>query len=628
MNGRAGTGWGAVSIGLLCLGAGFSTSRAATSAAEPVADSPGFGTDSHERYLLQLGAAETDQYGRVLQQYSAYILAHPEDVTAALEKCKFIDTLADTEDLPVESAQEDKENCEAQLRTRANAGDPRIQLYLMEQQWGAAGIAAAEALLPAAKSWPNESQAKLLERLAVLYTSTDKRKSGAYAVQAVALDARSSARMMAAQHLVTVGAKSQAVKMLESGPPDLWNSYTRSSAAKMLLELDDPAGAARLLRAEKSEALNLDTKLLLARALAKSGDGTSARGLYDSALKQTDRRAGVDGLRDYFQFERDHGTVEQARATYERLRDQGYAADPFGRYRISLASRDGFAPWHLRDALGILSLALVLGTLALIPAVALAPVHYRGLARQLRGDVPPAPPFKWDLGHAWYALGAFLVVNSLSAYVLAYPEFQSVFAVFAGSAAPLENRDLGNALVLQAALMACFTAPLLLHVDVKALFRGQWSVLRTVLVGVGVGLLIRVALTLVLGLRSRLPMAADFSNGVTRALEGIDSAYGPLAVLALAGVAVPILEEVIFRGVLLNAMSRHVSFWWAAATQAVVFALMHESWKLMPFFFAFAMLAAWLYRRSKGLLAPICLHATNNLLVSAQLIMITRTLNA
>ena len=79
-------------------------------------------------------------------------------------------------------------------------------------------------------------------------------------------------------------------------------------------------------------------------------------------------------------------------------------------------------------------------------------------------------------------------------------------------------------------------------------------------------------------------------------------------------------EEVIFRGVVLEGVARHVPFGWANAIQASLFALLHEELLLMPFYLLFGLIAGLLARRTGGLLAPIVLHVLNNAMAVSPLL--------
>ena len=88
----------------------------------------------------------------------------------------------------------------------------------------------------------------------------------------------------------------------------------------------------------------------------------------------------------------------------------------------------------------------------------------------------------------------------------------------------------------------------------------------------------------------------------------------------------PIIEELIFRGVLLEAFRARVTFWFAAVVQALVF-IPHEEWQAMPFLFVFALVAAWQVRESGGLLASMVMHAVNNATAAMAVVGATSVLN-
>ena len=91
--------------------------------------------------------------------------------------------------------------------------------------------------------------------------------------------------------------------------------------------------------------------------------------------------------------------------------------------------------------------------------------------------------------------------------------------------------------------------------------------------------------------------------------------------------ATPIVEEWIFRGVLLEAFRTRVSFWFAAVVQALVFVALHEEYQAMPFLFVFALVAAFLVRQSGGLLAALVMHGVNNAIAVLAIVGATNLIN-
>jgi membrane protease YdiL (CAAX protease family) len=120
---------------------------------------------------------------------------------------------------------------------------------------------------------------------------------------------------------------------------------------------------------------------------------------------------------------------------------------------------------------------------------------------------------------------------------------------------------------------------------------------------------------------------AALGDITTQALQSIQGAYGFWAALALVAIFIPVLEEVLFRGVILHSLSRYISFRWTAVLQAAFFAGMHETTQALPYVFLLGLVAAWLVRRTGGLLAPMLLHGINNALVFGAISITTVSLN-
>lgn len=74
----------------------------------------------------------------------------------------------------------------------------------------------------------------------------------------------------------------------------------------------------------------------------------------------------------------------------------------------------------------------------------------------------------------------------------------------------------------------------------------------------------------------------------------------------------PILEELIFRGVILSYLLRHKSEWAAILFSAFLFGLIHLSPDQIFFAFFAGIFLGYVYIKSKNILVPIFFHALNN----------------
>ncbi len=97
----------------------------------------------------------------------------------------------------------------------------------------------------------------------------------------------------------------------------------------------------------------------------------------------------------------------------------------------------------------------------------------------------------------------------------------------------------------------------------------------------------------------------------------------PLRVAALAAAAIafaPFAEETIFRGLIYPALRARAGVRGAMVGSAVLFATVHPAVDWVPLA-AFAVALAWVYERTGSLLAPIAMHAANNALGVATLLL-------
>lgn len=107
------------------------------------------------------------------------------------------------------------------------------------------------------------------------------------------------------------------------------------------------------------------------------------------------------------------------------------------------------------------------------------------------------------------------------------------------------------------------------------------------------------------------------SRGLLEDLIPEHAEFGaPLAVALLlgAGVLAPVVEELLFRGLVYAWLRQRLSVWPAALLAALPHALLHFEPAALPSFIAIFVIAAWLYEVSGCLWCPIVAHAGHNLI--------------
>ena len=106
----------------------------------------------------------------------------------------------------------------------------------------------------------------------------------------------------------------------------------------------------------------------------------------------------------------------------------------------------------------------------------------------------------------------------------------------------------------------------------------------------------------------------DFLLSSRPEIIGLIESYGLFTALLLVAIFVPIYEEIFFRGVVLEASTKYITFKWANILQAFLFACVHGELFLFPVFFAFGIITGNLRKKSGGLLGGILFHIINNFL--------------
>lgn len=148
------------------------------------------------------------------------------------------------------------------------------------------------------------------------------------------------------------------------------------------------------------------------------------------------------------------------------------------------------------------------------------------------------------------------------------------------------------------------------------LFGGGDNGFTKVLLGLGAGLGGYLLVTLLIVVGSTI---IDIGEPSQAALDAsIDSRAAFLLGLVVAGLLAPILEEVVFRGVLFQALRHRMGVGWGVALSSLAFALVHIELIAQPVFlgalFVLAAYLALLLHWTRSLVVPIVAHSTFNVI--------------
>ena len=574
-----------------------------------------FSPGSHERLIKEIEHAQESAYHEVVEAYARECQDSPTDVTLALERLEFVSHFAGAEDMTIESAEADYESARANL-VKCFPNAPGTILFELERAYGPKFTALADRYNAQTKSWSRTDLARFALLRAQRLPNNDAAARLPLAEASFENEPTAEAAIIYAQALHAKNRDREAARVLEHDVFATAPEWTRKQQLDLLFDVGKKESAVALFKElEKGRSQILNTTEMAGR-LAEAGELELARTVLARVPRNQWSRERVSEQR--FQFELKYGAASQAEKAYRELRANGYQSDPFLRHRVELLLKYPAAGWAWGDLAGALSLGILLAVAGVAPLMVLLPVHYWSLLRQRRSIMATWLTSSWSLRSAWLVVGSSLVAVVFSLWAFQPKLLTQKFSEKpdASMAAPTGEAVFSSQLVLWT-VTSLVTAGLIWRAKAwRSLGPGDWVLWKALGVGAGTAWGLRLALVAYIkatGIES--PTTVTVISPLTTGLMFTTlKTLGPVGLIAVTGLFVPVLEEIMFRGVVLGALARHIPFWAANGLQAIGFALMHEELKLAPFFIGFALLNGFLVQQSRGLLAAISMHACNNTL--------------
>jgi hypothetical protein len=586
--------------------------------AQPESGAPTLHTDAEFR-LEQIGADVRRSFESALAAYDSEIALRPYDVVLRTDKCRFIDQFTYTFEYVdwIDEVYARADECTDAL-TAEFAEHPEVILLKLENLYGEELLAVGRALDSQAPllGWTVGQMARLYGTLAVSANTFGDENAGKYALRALELDESAPVPLIAAAELMDRGERDRAIEILETlrlrDPEDRpWEAAAR---IHLLVELGAHESAIAAYESLVEDG-RLYNRIEVARSLRDADAIELSRLEFERAAEE--QTFGSEDERALFEFEYRFGSTEQAYAAYSRLRDLGWEQDPLAINRMSLLYKDVSLPWRPRDALGLLGAAGTIAVLAMFALVPIATVHYRGLARRARRGEPNPPLDGWQLRHAWFAMLGLATVLFLSLYFAGpldlFTETDGALGV-EFSAVRLANPAIAQSileilLLVPFAFTAAFTQP-----TSRTL---AWSPAVSVAVGIGIALAFRLPSLLAYSVfGNELWQSLVREIYTWQIMLAVRDSFGLWTALSIVAIVAPLVEEFIFRGVVLSALSKHISFGWANVIQAAIFAGLHQEAPALPYLFVFGVVAGYVTKRSGRLTAAITMHCVFNGMLS------------
>jgi len=138
--------------------------------------------------------------------------------------------------------------------------------------------------------------------------------------------------------------------------------------------------------------------------------------------------------------------------------------------------------------------------------------------------------------------------------------------------------------------------------------------------GVGMGLGMTILSALYTGVLQKLLGSDSVPNQVQFLQDLLDNKPAVAVLVFLIACLAPICEELFFRGMIFGSAQASGLSKVGMTISAVLFAIVHVSPLLAPFYACFAVAMCWLYARTGTLAAPMAAHATLNSVACAALL--------
>ncbi len=577
-------------------------------------------TLDHELFLEKIKHAGDHVYQECIREYDAYLDKHPENVSVFVEKCKFLQLAQYDEYEDSNPHQAAFDSCVRVLSERFPT-HPEVILFRISYLWGDELYEvfdnAEKAVEEHPDEWSNANLAALYGAMADhYYYDGDYIRALACMEKAIARDAQYAASLEYARILIELNRKDDALKALKSNRDTTTVQGRLIQKANMLLKLEAYSDALDIY----NQIARTDSTFINAE-VASTLEGL---GQYESARKylvaDTSRLWDKESaLLSLLKHDLKYQSGADCIATYNKFRDSGYATDPIGFYRLKLFFAHPSQPWKFRDLAGMLSLLLALAVLIVIPYLWILPVYFVG--RHWNFPARPKPyESLWGLKMFWFVSVGYLFATLFACL----PDPETLYSAFdsshLGHEISVENK--GREMLIFIIVMALFGFAAMYKVNLSVLLSKLWSRRRSIAVGAAALILYKLISVLYLqtGIRKFGFSIEDLANVPNifltsrQDIEAVITTFGNGAGILLIGLLVPVYEEIIFRGVVLDSCQRYTNFRIANIFQASVFAFLHLSWVLFPMYLLFGMATGIMRKRSGGLLPGIVFHALNNLL--------------
>lgn len=593
-------------------------------------------TIDHAQHVERLGNAKDSLYQNILEQYKDHIWRYPKDAQARLERCRFIQMAYYDDYEDYNPNEEEAETCAREL-LNVFPTDPDVLLYASEFLYGDTAIAYLKKLTYKVEYDPvlwKSNGWKVYNQLAEQYDNTDThREALRYAKLAVASNDTLDLSLLQARAYKGIKQIDSAIAVLANHLDSTDVGWILNQKGRMLLELGAPARAIEAFRLASRDTSTHQDLAALAQAMIDNGLHDEARVYLLKDYKQNQWKT-TERAQKLLEYDLSHGSADSAAFSYERFVADQFMNDPLGVYRLELFIRSPGAGWSLADAGRVILLLCTIALVFIVPYIWVLPIHYIGAIRRARGKLTPETSFHWGLRHFWVACSMLLLCDLLSILLFDYSGFLTNFSeeIVSRQTSPI-NKASADMMLFFSTISFVYTVALIDSEDIRMFFsRVRYNlglIRRQVGLGIALAFLLRIGLVFYQAILGAFHInlteeASTVMASVVDNIVSINQFYNPVLGFLFVVLLVPFYEEVLFRGIFLSACQRNIPFIWANIAQSLTFAILHQKLVLIPFYFAFGMVAGHFARKTQSLTAGVALHVTNNLMAFLAILYLQR----
>jgi len=576
--------------------------------------------NSHEAFIVLLSDSKDAYFDEILAKYDSFIAANPNNIVAKIERCKFIGNSYWDEYEDYNLKYEETEECIANLYT-LYPEEPKVLIYRAENAYGEERFSLlkeAEVLITThSADWSNLDRAAVFELLGSFH-SEEIEVAYKYNIKAQGLNDSLDLSIPLTEAYLQFGKKEKAKATLLRSISKDTSVWKLSQKANLLLKVGEPEKAMSLfdeVAAKDSAYINNSEMATLFKDLGQPELGRTY------LVKDTTAAWNkLKSLQNLFSHDLEFETPETALETYRSLQQLNGYDDFFGLKRFQIFLKSPFLQWNISELFHFALLFLLAILLFLLPYLWILPIQSLGrFFRKSKVKLLPNLNFNWTLRHFWIISFLYLLAQIGIPLVLDYESSMSYMfdLTMNYDSATAESSRVAEQMVFYIIIMSVFTLFLLNKKRIKYVYQSNLGIIQTF--GLGIGFVI-FNLILIRFLDVFIDLESNAVEGgvLLSAKEEVIAIlrhYNFWIAALLVAFIVPIYEEIMFRGIILASVEKHIGFWMANAFQAALFATIHFNFKLLIFYFFFGFITGYVAKRTGGLLTGIVFHAFNNFLV-------------